>query len=618
VVSDIKRSATKVEDLAVDDDDDIPPVEVSENADSLPQQSAVASSGLFDDFEHAEDVPKQPFDSVAPREVSDDDYEPLEVFEDVDQQGDQEEEEVHGGVVLDEISSDGAASQSSDSELFDLRTTRTLREHYSAAESSSEASDDEHFPVVSVLTESEQHTIRQDGPLEAAEQESDLADADASQKTGSDSDRHATSDPKRLGDTDQLEKVGDDEQHDVVPASKDVEQHISEQQIRHGDVMQESDLSDADATQTSAIDFDTQTTSDPEQPGDTDGLEKVSDDEQHAVVSASNDVDQNIFEQQELQEIAMQESVISDADASQTSGSDSDIHTAPAPKHAGGSESLEIFDHDEQHPVVLTSKDVDQPTDTQETGPSDADVSHTSDSDVSGMQLSASIIRGPFLSPMGRDHTVENRPTVPPEIVLRGLIRDAYPEMIHFTLPHSLFSPDDLRKGLQYAYSMLQAATSELTILELLADEAMNMTGNDLRRWIELVDNAFPLPCSQSRITAIFESLSIGELKAAIEELVHSRLAVEGEAEKTRLSLQSEMVAKERQEKSMVIPAKRAAKFDAEGDSSSKKRRVSEEDSETALDAFLTATMVVLIGVLYLYVREYPVGSAGNWMNVNI
>jgi hypothetical protein len=416
----------------------------------------VAASGLFDDLEHATADLKQPFDSVAPKEVSDDDYEPLIVFE--DQQDVGEEEEIHGGVVLDEGSSDGAASQSSDSELFDLRTTRALREHYSAAESSSEASDDEEFPVVSVLTESEQHTIKQDCLLQTAERETDLAAADASQKTGSDSD--------------------------------------------------------------------TNTISDLEQPGETDGLEEVSDDEQQFVVSSPKDVGQHIFEQKNLHETAMQESDLSEAGASQTSGYDSDIHIAPTPKQ---SDRLETFSDDEQHLAVSALKDVDPHTDMQKTGPSDADVSHTSDSDVSDMQLPASIIRGPFLNPIGKERIAENRATVSPKIVLRGLIRDAHPEMIHFTLPHSLFSPDDLRSGLQYAYSMLQAATSELTILELLADEATEMTGNDLGRWIALVDNAFPLPCSEARITVIFESLSIGEMKAALEELVHARLAFEGE-----------------------------------------------------------------------------------------
>jgi hypothetical protein len=475
VVSDIKRSATKVEAEAVDDDGVVSPVEVSENADSLPQQSTVTSSGLFDDLERSTADLKQPFDSVAPKEVSDDDYEPLIVFEDVDQQDGEGEEEILGGAALDGGSSDGAASQSSDSGHFDLRTTRALREHYSATKSSDGVSDDEEFPVVSILTESEQHTIGQDGPLETAEQDTDL----------------------------------------------------------------------------------------------------------------------------------------SDAGAFQTFGSDFDIHTASAPKQSDVSERLKAISYDKEHTIASVSKDVDQRTDIHDTGLSDADVFDTSDSDVSDMQLPPATIRALFLSPTGRELTVEKRATVPPEIVLRGLICDAHPEMIHFTLPHSLFSPDDLRKGLQYAYSMLQAATSKLVMLELLEDETAKMNGSDLRRWIALVGDSSPRTRTEALISVVFESLSIGEMKAALEELVQSRLVVEGEVEKTQMLLLRKLVVKEQQERSTVIPAKRSADFDKEGDSSTKKRRVSEEGNETAFDAFLTAIMVVLIGVLYLCVREYPVGSAG-------
>jgi hypothetical protein len=70
------------------------------------------------------------------------------------------------------------------------------------------------------------------------------------------------------------------------------------------------------------------------------------------------------------------------------------------------------------------------------------------------------------------------------------------------------------------------------------------------------------------------------------------------------MSLLRKVVAEELQEGSVVIPVKRVADFDKEGGGSSKKRRVSQEDDETVLDAFLTAIMVLLIGVLYLYIRE--------------
>jgi hypothetical protein len=236
----------------------------------------------------------------------------------------------------------------------------------------------------------------------------------------------------------------------------------------------------------------------------------------------------------------------------------------------------------------------------QETEGSDADVSHVSDCDVSDMHLPAVTIRGPFLNPTDKEH----RATVSPEMVLHGLIRDAQLGMIHFTLPHSLFSPEDLRKALQYAYSILQETISKLAILELLDDETTHTTAADLRRWITLVDNSNPRTRSEPRISVIFESLSIGEMKAALEELVQSRLVVEREVDETRALLVRKMVAKERQESRMVVPTKGAATIVMEGNGGTKKRRVSEEDNEMAFDASLTVIMVVLIGALYLCVRE--------------
>lgn len=436
----------------------------------------MVSSGLFDDFEHATADLKRPVDSILPEEVSDDDA-PLIVFEDIDQQNDEGEEEgFHGGVSLEGESSDSAASPSSYSERFDMRTSSALRQQSTASESFDGLSDEE-LPVVSVMKESERHIPEQHDIHETAEQETNIADDDASQISGSDSDLNPAPIAKRSCDTDRLEEAGDNEHALVAPPSKGVDQHISKQQ---------------------------------------------------------------------------------------------DLHEKAI----------------------------------QETAPSDADVSHTSDSDVSDMELPAAIIRGPFLNLMDRKSTAEDRSTVSPEIVLRGLIRDVHPETIHFTLPHSSFSPDDLRKGLQYAYSTLQAATSRLTMLEMLDNEATSMTGADLRRWIALADNSTPSAHAKPRLSIIFESLSIGEMSAALEELVQSRLVVEGEVGKTRMSLTRKAVAKERQEKSVVIPVNRVADFDKEGGGSSKKRRVSRVDEETLLDAFLTAIMVLLIGVLYLYIRE--------------
>lgn len=479
LVGEVRKGAAEVVSEAFDDDDDVdgPEVEVSEEKGKSLAQSTMLSSGLFDDSEHTTADAKRPLDYIQPKEVSDDD-EPLIVFEDIDQQeGEGEEEEIHEGVVLEADSSDVTASQTSDSEQYDLHASSAFKERSTATESFGGLSDDEELPVVSVMTESEQRIVEQQGPQDTVKQETDLADADASQASASDSDMPTTPEPEQSGDTDPLEKVGNNEQLLVASPSKDVDQHISKQQ---------------------------------------------------------------------------------------------DLHEIAA----------------------------------QETGLSDADVSRTSESDVSDIELPTAIIRGPFLNLMDREPTAEVHTTISPGIVLQGLIRDTRPETIHFTLPHSSFSPDDLREGLWYAYDMLQVATIKLAMLELLDEETTSLTGADLRRWVAFVDNSNPHAHAEPCISAMFEFLSIAEMKAALEELVQSKRVVESEAEKTQMSLLRKAVAKERQERKAMVLPKRTADVGKEGGSSSKKRRVSQEDNETALDAFLTAIMVLLIGVLYLCVRE--------------
>jgi hypothetical protein len=124
----LRRSVGKVENEVVEEDDHASPVEVSEEAQDLPSESAVASSGLFDDFEKAAADLRRPFDYVQPKEVSDDD-EPLIVFEDVYQQGvEGEETGVYGGVFLEGESSDSAGSPSSDSEHFEAHNAYALKE----------------------------------------------------------------------------------------------------------------------------------------------------------------------------------------------------------------------------------------------------------------------------------------------------------------------------------------------------------------------------------------------------------------------------------------------------------------------------------------------------------
>jgi hypothetical protein len=188
-------------------------------------------------------------------------------------------------------------------------------------------------------------------------------------------------------------------------------------------------------------------------------------------------------------------------------------------------------------------------------------------------------------------------------MVLRGLIRDAHPEMIHFTLPHSSFSRDELRKGLEYAYSIEEAATCRLAILELLDDDTTDTSATDLRRWIALIDNSNPKTRLKTHISIIFESLSVGEMKAALKESVQSGLVVEREIEETRESLIRNLGANERAERSATDSAKKEEDHARELKSSTRKRCIP-EDNEAAFDAFLTAVMVVFIGALYLCIRE--------------
>ena len=67
------------------------------------------------------------------------------------------------------------------------------------------------------------------------------------------------------------------------------------------------------------------------------------------------------------------------------------------------------------------------------------------------------------------------------QTILRSLIRGAHREMMYFTLPHERFSLDDLRQGLDYAFSMLQAAQSKLAILEVLHDDMPGLDAVQLR-----------------------------------------------------------------------------------------------------------------------------------------
>jgi hypothetical protein len=358
------------------------------------------------------------------------------------------------------------------------------------------------------------------------------------------------------------------------------------------------------------------TASNLKRPNDMLQSKEVSDDDEPLMVF--EDVDQRGDKEENGEEKVtggvVLETESSDAAASHTSDSEnSDMHTTSGPEQFSEFGSSEGHSDNDELPIVsilgesnrhVSKQDGPDDVVAQEIELSDADASDASDSDVSVMKLPTNKIRGPLLNTSERGRSTERRARISPEMVLRGLIRDAHPEMIHFTLPHSLFSPGDLRKGLQYAYSMLQAATSMLAILALLDDDTMDMSATDLRRWVTLVDNSSPKTRLEPRISVIFESLSVGEMKAALEELVQSRLVVEREVEETRESLIRGLGAKERLERSAIVPAESADDFDNEVECSTNKEGRVSGTSETAFDAFLTVVMVVLIGALYLCIRE--------------
>lgn len=394
---------------------------------------------------------------------------------------------------------------------------------------------------------------------------------------------HTTPDLERSSDPIQPKEVSDDDEPRIGL-------EVDEQEAREegAGIVLESQSFYATASLTSDSEHsDMLTTSDTERTSDAQQSNEVSEDEELPIVSASSDIDQHNLDQNDLHEIAMPESELSDNEASHSSDSD-ELPALSSLEGVVEHKSEQIDLHETAMPVSEFS---------------DVGAYLTSDSDVSVIQLPTVRIREPFLNIAMKDHAASHSAGVSPETVLRGLVRDAHPETIHFTLPHSQFSPDDLRKGLQYAYSMLQAATSKSVILELLDDDTTDLSATDLRRWIALVDHSKPQGGPESRMSVVFESLSVGEMKVALEELVQSKLVVEGEAERKRTSLVKRILAKERQEKSTTSLGEKVARCDKEIEDNSTQSQVS-DGNETAFDAILTAVMVVLIGALYLCVRD--------------
>ena len=133
----------------------------------------------------------------------------------------------------------------------------------------------------------------------------------------------------------------------------------------------------------------------------------------------------------------------------------------------------------------------------------------------------------------------EKRSTDDPssQIILRGLIRDAHREMMYFTLSHERFSLDDLRQGLGFAFSMLQAAHSKLAILAVLHDDMTDLSAAQLRGWMAQIDHIHPQSRHEPRMFVMFESSSSGEIRVALAEVVQSRLIVEDEVKQMKASL---------------------------------------------------------------------------------
>lgn len=176
-----------------------------------------------------------------------------------------------------------------------------------------------------------------------------------------------------------------------------------------------------------------------------------------------------------------------------------------------------------------------------------------------------------------------------PRVVLRGLIRDAHREMMYFTLPHAQFDKADLRDGLDYAFTMLQNATTRLAILAILHDDVANISAEELNTWLLNVDGLDPQTCYEPRMPVVFESLSVGEIQIALAELVQSRLIVEDEVKQMKILLKKRVEANE------------AYGNDKEDKVSAASSEGPDYD-ELLWDGVFTAFMVVVIGALYLCV----------------
>jgi hypothetical protein len=402
---------------------------------------------------------------------------------------------------------------------------------------------------------------------------------------------HAANIPEtELSDADDFHASGSDDF-----ATRDINQPTFELKDISTAIMSEIELSDADASP------------------DSDSVDSV-----------AQDIDQPIIEPDTSNTATMLETDFSDTDVSYNSDTGDSVtqgisQPVIGPENSDTTTMLEVAlsDRDSSHDsdsgesatkdvIQLASVPKDLDTTTMlETEISDADVSHDSDSDVSIIQLPTVRIRGPFLNVAMQDRPVKTSSGPSPQTILRGLIRDAHREMMYFTLPHLQFSLNDLRQGLDFAYSMLQAVTSKSAILNSLQDmnDTNDMSAADLRRWIAHVDDLDPQTRHEPRVMAIFESLSAGELKISLAELVQSRIIVEDEVKQTRALLLDQVMAKEGKERDAISTVDVAADHDEGSNGRSALSEFVDVD-EPAWDALLTAIMIALFGALYISVRE--------------
>jgi hypothetical protein len=183
--------------------------------------------------------------------------------------------------------------------------------------------------------------------------------------------------------------------------------------------------------------------------------------------------------------------------------------------------------------------------------------------------------------------------------ILRGLIRDAHREMMYFTLPHERFSLNDLRQGLDYAFGMLQAAQSRLAILEVLHDMP-DLDAVQLRSWMTQIDHLDSQTRREHRMFVIFESLSSGEIRVALAEVVQSRLIVEDEAKQTKTLLTKRLTELESKVQRLGIWSVfvRSLQNETAGTADG---LLGEKEAER--DAIFTAVMAVMVGGFYLCTR---------------